>query len=121
MQHSYPTDFHKSWSAIIEVINEENLPIKTIGKASGVIITDFKTARMDTITKKDSIIAPQAGFALNILVKAVNADTTNIIINSYIERYAGAGWAGNSWAAISGRDTILQDKYFKKLDDKLNK
>ena len=113
-QHTYIATFDKSWAAIIEVISEENLPIATIDKTSGIILTSFVTTGMWGITKKDSILEPEARFTLNILVKSIDANTTRITINSHIER-----WVYNGWVDISNRDTILQDKYFKKLDEKL--
>lgn len=113
-QRTYTATFDKSWSALIEIISEENLPIATIDKTSGIILTSFVTTGMWGITKKDSILEPEARFTLNILVKNIDANTTIITINSHIER-----WVYNGWVDISNRDTILQDKYFKKLDKKL--
>lgn len=115
-QHTYIANFDKVWTSIIEIINKKSLPINIIDKTSGVISTNFVRTGMWEITKKDSILEPEARFTLNILVKSIDTNTTIITINPHIER-----WVYNGWIDISDRDTILQDKYFRELNNKLNK
>lgn len=116
LQHSYPASFNKTWDTVIEIINKDSLPIVVIDKTSGVIVTGFVRTGMWGITKKDSILEPEARFTLNIILRTVNANTTSIVINSHIER-----WMVEAWVDISGRDTMLQDKYFALLETALNK
>jgi hypothetical protein len=113
---TYTESFNKVWNIVIEMLNEDSLPISILDKDSGVISTNFVITGAWSVTKKDSILEPDAKYTLNILVKKINENTTELTINPHIER-----WVFNGWVDISGRDTILQDKYFSRIEGKLNK
>jgi len=116
-QHVYVANFDTVWSKTVEMLIEENFPIKSMDKENGIIQTEYnKNEIKETWLNK-------ARCSLNILISVINTNNTRVIINPYYEVYfpspIGSSQPGE-WATKNDKDKIFIDKYFKVLDEKLN-
>jgi uncharacterized lipoprotein len=121
-QHIYNADFNTVWSKSIEMLTQENFPIKSMDKSSGLIQTDYCKNQI-----KHSWMS-MGRYSLNLFVSSIDDTHTKVIINPSYEIsipgniYAtgyGPGMTAGRWQANDSKDKMLTDKYFKILDVKL--
>jgi hypothetical protein len=95
----YLARFDKVWDTVIMTLREESIPIDSIDKNRGVIITKFVNYavgpqahhELDKIAEKPSAarlaIWSQAGYTLSILVTPISDMSTKTKITAHIEAY----------------------------------
>jgi len=113
---NYP--FDETWSAIVEALAEEEWPIESIEKESGLITTRFVNIGKGGNNYADcgSTIfgkAERSDFRckLNVFARPIQNNNTNVRINIHIE-----GWTG-TWASSNGDWEICNStgKYEERL------
>ncbi len=121
-QRNYTANFDTVWSASIQMLTQENFPIKSMDKENGLIQTDYGKNTM-----QDSWMS-YARCSLNLFISSIDKDNTIVIINPHYEAYFPGGISATSygpkvdrgeWVVKDSKDKMLIDKYFKKLDEKL--
>lgn len=120
-QHIYNADFNTVWSKSIEMLTQENFPIKSMDKENGLIQTDYNKNQI-----RDTWIN-NAQYSLNLFISAIDKENTKVIINPHYEVYFpgyisttayGPKISQGEWRASNNKDKMLIDKYFKILDEK---
>ncbi len=123
-QHIYSANFDTVWSASIQMLTQEDFPIKSMDKNNGLILTEYNKNKM-----RDSWMS-YARYTLSLLITSIDKDTTKVIINPYYEAYFpgntsytyyGPKIDNGEWIQKNDKDKMLTDKYFKALDEKLKK
>jgi len=117
-EHVYTADFPTAWAKSIEMLSQENFPIKSMDKENGLIRTDYgKNPMQDSWINK-------ARCSLNLLITSVDAGHVRVVITPSYEIYfpgpIGSLHPGQ-WVASNKKDKMLTEKYFAVLDQKLNK
>lgn len=86
-EHFYDADFNTTWRVVIDVLNDRSLPITTIEKESGIIVTDFViiSPSAPLILVQPPEIARQGRYKLNISVVSAS-EKTKVRINAHFER-----------------------------------
>lgn len=123
-EHIYAANFDTVWTKSIEMLTQENFPLKSMDKENGLIQTDYCKNQI-----KHSWMS-MGRYTLNLLVSSIDDTHAKVIINPSYEIsipgdiYAtgyGPGMTAGRWQANSSKDKMLTDKYFIILDKKLNK
>jgi len=123
-EHIYNVSFDTAWTKSIEMLTQENFPIKSMDKSNGIILTDYNKNQIN-----DSWIS-KGQYTLSIFISSIDNGNIKVIINPSYEIYFPGGISATSygpkidngeWVADNSKDKILIDKYFKILDGKLNK
>ncbi len=95
----YLARFDKIWDAATVTLSEESIPIDSMNKDRGVIITKFVNYSVgpqahhdiDAIAQKPSAarlaIWSQVGYTLSILITPINDMSTKVKVTAHIEAY----------------------------------
>lgn len=114
--NTYDATFDETWEAAISIFAGSNIPIKTLEKDSGIIVSDplgasasfyrCKTGFLETIRN------PQGTF--NVFVRKVSDGKTSVQINSI---YKGQSWVGNNYLGWKNCQSTgeLERTIFQKL------
>ena len=99
-QKTYDASFDKTWESVISIFAEANIPIVTLEKDSGLIVSDNLAASGGNYYCKtgffDHIRSPEGRF--NVFVRKVSDGKTSVQINS---TYRAQLWFGDNlkgWA-----------------------
>ncbi len=121
-QHIYTANFDAVWSASIQMLTQENFPIKSMDKGNGLILTEYNKNQMQDYWMS------YARYSLSLLITSMDKDTTKVIINpsyeAYMPGYISSTYYGpkvdkGEWIPKNDKDKMLTDKYFKALDEKM--
>lgn len=87
-------DLDTVWTKLIFVLNEQELPITTIEKESGIIVTDFvlfdaKSSFGKSVLQIGTLEFVKEGrYRLNILATKRGKASTSVRINAHIEKFS---------------------------------
>jgi len=121
-QRIYTANFDTVWTKTIEMLTEENFPIKSMDKVNGLIQTDYNKS-----VTQDSWMS-YARYTVNLLIVQIDKSNTKVIINPSYEAHLpgaitstgyGAGLSNGEWVSKNDKDRMLIEKYFKILDKKV--
>ena len=113
-------DLNTCWQVLLDVLSDENQPIATIEKESGIIVTDFVLIDKSSLMRYASVPYNPRGtgytqgkYKLNIRVKKTSEGVTNIKVNIYLEGFWNesqrSGWE-NAWHPVASGAHPLESR-----------
>ena len=126
----YSKNFEVVWNAIVDTITEMEIPIKTIDKESGVIITDF--VRFHPLYFGKSVLREgktmgentrEGRYMVNATVRP-ESDSTRVKLNIHTERLSTdrSGIFVESFPSWKSQPSngVIEGIIFQKIDSKLS-
>ena len=116
--------FDEVWESLVYVLNENEQPISTIEKESGIIVTDFVRFDPYSTTAKECIhtqtleTVRECRYKLNILVMNEGPKSTAVRVNAHIEKFSKPFLMDYSWTSQMSNG-YLERRIFDELDDRL--
>ncbi len=92
--HTVNYDYDSVWTKLLYVLNNQELPITTIEKESGIIVTDFvvfspRSSFGQSVIETGFLETVRDGrYKLNLLVINRGSNSTSIRINTHIEKFS---------------------------------
>jgi len=116
--------FEKVWDALVSTLSEQFIPIKTIDKGSGLIVTEFVTfprsqKPIDEIAVKPSgwlYIWTHIRYAFSIYVTKSGENTTRVKITSSVECYENN--VAHGWVLCYSKG-VLEKEIFDSIKAKI--
>lgn len=109
---NFPKDFNSCWQNLLDVLSDGNAPIVTIEKESGILITEFVSINKDSLIGYAMVPYGIMGtgytegkYKLNIRVKKIADNITNVKINAHIEGFYGIVQP-YGWHALESRGVL---------------
>lgn len=112
--------FDDVWKQVVEVLSDENYPIESIEKDSGLITTEFISTGGDQIQRiarleKGMFFAWTTGsYKLNIFVVSIDDSHTRVKINPYIKAY---NYILESWKQRASSTGLIERSIFRRIKD----
>lgn len=122
----YQSDFNVTWHGVLDVINEKELPITTIEKESGIVVTDFviipftfASSRPDLFPAQPLEMIQQGRYKLNISVRSASV-STKVRINAHFEKFSHIAFIEQfpSWK-IQASTGILEKELFNAIESSI--
>lgn len=107
-----PKDYNTCWQNLLDVLSDQNEPIVTIEKESGILVSDFVNISQDSLIRYALVPYGMMGtgytegrYKLNIRVKKISENVTAVKINAHIEGFWGIVQP-YGWLALESRGVL---------------